>query len=281
MEALTAAVQAFDATPLGLQVDPDAEAAVLRSLRRTGLLLLGETHGVAQTPVLVEELIAWFGLGGIALEWHEDLRPWLDRWITHGVLADPVWADPAMGVWGGDGRLTAGHLAALRRWGGSGLLITLMDGTIVVRPRLGEREAELGRRWWTERDAAMAGRVLAAPDALGGRLVVAGNLHTRLEPLPVDDPIGAQVGVPMGAELVRRRPGLCSIDCVYGPGQFYNLGPRRNDEDGLGGQRLDRPRLIMQKGALLLQVPSPREATVPHRDLPGLSPGYSSAPDAL
>jgi hypothetical protein len=41
-----------------------------------------------------------------------------------------------MGVWGGDGRLTAGHLAALRRWGGSGLLITLMDGTIVVRPRL-------------------------------------------------------------------------------------------------------------------------------------------------
>src|SRR4029453_11457991 len=63
MEALTAAVQAFDATPLGLQVDPDAEAAVLRSLRRTGLLLLGETHGVAQTPVLVEELIAWFGLG--------------------------------------------------------------------------------------------------------------------------------------------------------------------------------------------------------------------------
>ena len=101
---------------------------------------------------------------------------------------------------------------------------------------------------------------------------MAGNLHTRLEPLPVDDPIGAQVGVPMGAELARRRPGLCSIDCVYGPGQFYNLGPRRNDEDGLGGQRLDRPWLIMQKGALLLQVPSHREATVPHRDLPGLSP---------
>jgi hypothetical protein len=166
IEALTAAVEAFDASPLGLLGDPDAEAAVLQSLRRTGLLLLGERHGVAQTPVLVEELIAWLGLGGIALEWHEDLRPWLDRWITHGVLADPVWGSDLAGeVWGGDGRLTAGHLAALRRWAGSGLLITLMDGTIDVRPRLGEGEEEMGRRWWSERDAAMAGRVLAAPDA--------------------------------------------------------------------------------------------------------------------
>jgi hypothetical protein len=28
-------------------------------------VLLGEGHGVAQTPVLVEELIARFGLGGL------------------------------------------------------------------------------------------------------------------------------------------------------------------------------------------------------------------------
>jgi hypothetical protein len=35
IEALTAAARAFDATPLGLRVDPDAEAAVRESLRRT------------------------------------------------------------------------------------------------------------------------------------------------------------------------------------------------------------------------------------------------------
>jgi hypothetical protein len=273
IEALTAAVQAFDATPLGLQVDPDADAAVRQSLRRTGLVLLGERHGIEQTPVLVEELIAWFGLGGIALEWHEDLRPWLDHWITHGVLADVVWGDPPMDVWSGDGRLTAGHLAALRRWAAAGLLITLIDRTRVARPRPGESEKEMGRRWWSERDAAMAGRVLAAPDAPGGRLVVAGDLHTRLEPLPASDPVAAEIGVPMGAELARRRTGLRSINSVYGPGQFYNLGPRRSDLDGLPGQHIDTPRLIMQHGALLLQVPSPREATVPHRELPGLSFG--------
>jgi hypothetical protein len=84
-------------------------------VRRTGLVLLGEGHGIAQTPVLMEELIAWFGLGGIALEWDEDLGPWLDRWITDGVLADLDCRDLAVEVWSGDGRLTAGHLAALRR----------------------------------------------------------------------------------------------------------------------------------------------------------------------
>jgi len=58
IEALTAAAQASDATPLGLRVDPDAEAAVGESLRRTGLVLLGERDGVAETPALVEEMIA-------------------------------------------------------------------------------------------------------------------------------------------------------------------------------------------------------------------------------
>jgi hypothetical protein len=273
IEALTSAAQAFDATPLGLQVDPDADAAVRESLQRTGIVLLGEAHGMAETPVLVEELIAWFGLDGIALEWHEDLRPWLDGWIADGVLTDPVrGSDLAGEVWGGDGRLTAGHLAALRRWAASGVLITLMDGSTNYAPAPGGDRGGDGAAV-VERAGRGDGRpVLAAPDAPGGRLVVAGELHTRLEPLPLDDPIGAQIGVPMGVELARRRPGVCSIGCVYGPGQFYNLGPRCSEVDDLRGQQLDGPQLIMQQGELLLLMPSPREATVPHRELPGLPP---------
>jgi hypothetical protein len=75
----------------------------------------------------------------------------------------------------------------------------------------------------------------------------AGTLHTKLEPVPGGDLIGAQ--------LARQRPGLCSIDCVYGRGRFYNLGPRRH-RDRLRGQHLDAPRLIRQWRALLLLVPS-------------------------
>ena len=50
---------------------------------------MGERHGIEQTPVLVEELISWFGLGGIALEWDANLGPWLDRWLMDGVFVDP------------------------------------------------------------------------------------------------------------------------------------------------------------------------------------------------
>jgi hypothetical protein len=267
IEALAEAVQTFDATPLGLHVDPEADAAVRESLQRTGLVLLGERHGVEQTPLLVEELITWFGLGGIALEWDATLGPWLDRWVTDGVLVDPAQGDPAMQVWSGDGRLTAGHLAVLGRWAAAGLLINLMDGTPVVRPRPGESEEETDRRWWHEHDAVMADRVLSVSNVPGGWLVVAGNLHTRLKPLPASDPIAAQIGVPMGVKLADRRPGLHSIECVYGPGQFYNLGPRRS-QDNSEVQHADGPRLIMQQAGLLLEVPSPREATVPHRELP-------------
>jgi hypothetical protein len=282
IEALTAAVQAFDARPLGLQVDLDAEAAVRESLERTGLVLLGEAHGVAQTPVLVDELITWFGLGGIALEWDEDFGPWLDRWIAHGVIADPEEFDMAGLFWGGDGRITAGHLAALRKWAASGLLITLMDGTSIPPPVHGESAGEYERLFWTERDAGMARRVLAAPDPVGGRLVVAGGLHVRLEPLPDEHPIAAHVGIPMGAELARQRPGLCSTECVYGPGGFYNVGPR-HISDPLPGEPLNAPRLVRQQGGdLQLLVPSPREATVPQRELPDLNLwGGDIRPDML
>lgn len=104
------------------------------------------------------------------------------------------------------------------------------------------------------------------------RTAPAADLWWRLEPLPAGDPISAEIGVPMGRSW---RPGMCSINCVYGPGQFCNLGPRRSDLDGLPGQHMDTntPRLIMQHGAVLLQVPSPREATVPHREVRGLSFG--------
>jgi hypothetical protein len=92
----------------------------------------------------------------------------------------------------------------------------------------------------------------------------AGTLRTKLEPLPGGDLIGAP--------LARQRSGLCSIDCVYGRGRFYNLRPRRH-RDRLRGQHLDAPRLIRRRGALLLLVRSPREATVPHRELSGLRLG--------
>jgi hypothetical protein len=52
---------------------------------------------------------------------------------------------------------------------------------------------------WSQRDEAMAGRILAAPPAATGTLVVAGNAHTRTA--------RTRLGVPLGARLAGQRPG--------------------------------------------------------------------------
>ena len=87
-----------------------------------------------------------------------------------------------------------------------------------------------------------------------------------------------QTGATAGRRPDRRAAGSAAPGAVLdrwrlrARGRFYNLSPRRH-RDRLRGQHLDAPRLIRQRGALLLLVPSPREASVPHRELPGLRPG--------
>jgi hypothetical protein len=52
---------------------------------------------------------------------------------------------------------------------------------------------------WSDRDAAMTGRLLAGAGTGRPTLVVAGNAHTPVRPTPL--------GIPLGAVLAARRPG--------------------------------------------------------------------------
>jgi hypothetical protein len=126
------------------------------------------------------------------------------------------------------------------------LSLTLFDGT-------------MGADWdWSEHDEAMARRILAAPAAGRGTLVVAGNAHTPTE--------RTDLGVPLGACLAQERPGLREIQISYGGGRFYNSGPRRfRRRIGLPWRR---PRLREQRGSLVLDLPLAREAVVPRQPLP-------------
>ena len=56
-------------------IEPPALAAARRSLDESGLLLLGENHGVRENPLLIRALLQAFGLTSLALEWDEDLAP--------------------------------------------------------------------------------------------------------------------------------------------------------------------------------------------------------------
>ena len=110
----------------------------------------------------------------------------------------------------------------------------------------------------------MAERILARTTTASGTLAVAGNAHTHTAP--------TSLGVPLGAYLARKRPGVRSIRIKYGGGRFYNLEPRRFRPRGNIWRR--QIRLHQQRGHLILDLPAASEATVPQRpfDLPDAPP---------
>jgi hypothetical protein len=138
MEYLLHAAAEFVVADLALVTEPAALAAAQQSLDDSGLLLLGEVHGVRENPLLIRALMQVFGLTSLALEWHEDLAPVIETFLARGTLADhPL-------LWSGDGRITAGHLAVLaERAAAVPLEVILFDGTM----GLGWNCLSTTRRW--------------------------------------------------------------------------------------------------------------------------------------
>ena len=238
------AVADFPAVDLAVEVEPAARAAAERSVRESGFLLLGEVHGVRENPLIIGAMLREFALTGLALEWPDELAPVLGAFLAGEGLADhPL-------LWSGDGRITAGHLALLREHAAGPLELTLTDGL-------------MGADWsWSQRDEAMARRVLAAPAAGPGTLVVAGNAHTPVRP--------TRLGVPLGAVLASRRPGVREIRIDYRGGGYYNAAPRRFRPRT--GARLLSPALVLRNENLTLVLPSATEAVVPQRTGPLVLP---------
>jgi hypothetical protein len=244
MEELNRAVAQFEVSDLDLAIEPPALDAARRSLDESGLLLLGEVHGVRENPLLARVLMRAFGLNALALEWPDELAPAIDAFMLSGVLEDHLL------LWLGDGRITAGHLAVLREGVESGPLnLTLFDGRVSADAN------------WSARDELMADLILARATGTSpttGILAVAGNAHTPTSP--------THLGIPLGARLARQRPGVLEIRIRYGGGHFYNLEPRRfTPEAGIAPHQV---RLHLDRGSLLLDLPEATEAIVPHRPLP-------------
>jgi hypothetical protein len=241
LEALERAAAEFKVTDLEVMIEPSAQAAARRSLDHSGLLLLGEVHGVAENPLLIRALMQAFGLNGLMLEWPDDLAGVVRGFLAGGRLPDhPL-------LWLGDGRITAGHLAVLRERATAGQLgLALFDGITAAD-------------WsWSQRDAAMATRILAGATAASGTLAVAGNAHTTTRP--------TSLGVPLGACLSRERPGIRDIRITYGRGGFYNMQPCHfHPSINIWPSQI---RLYQERGSLILELPAATEAIVPHRPRP-------------
>ena len=93
-----------------------ALAAARQSLDSSGLLLLGEVHGVREDPLLIRALMQALELASVALEWPGDFTSVIGAFLAGGTL-DDHWL-----LWGGDGRITAGHLAVLAERAAAGPL---------------------------------------------------------------------------------------------------------------------------------------------------------------
>jgi hypothetical protein len=201
-------------------------------------------QGVAENPLLIRALMQAFGLTSLALEWPDDLAPEMAAFLAGGTLADHP------DLWPGDGRITAGHLAVLAERAAAGPFeLTLFDGTT-------------GAGWsWSQRDEAMATRILAGAAADIGTLAVAGNAHT-----PVSH---TELGIPMGACLAQTRPGVREIRINYRGGSYYNFEPGRFADAGPQQRQI---RLYQHDDALVLDLPSASEAVVRQHSQPRLPP---------
>ncbi|HTF47065.1 MAG TPA: hypothetical protein VK735_06410 [Pseudonocardia sp.] len=236
---------------LDLAVATDALEAVRDSLDATGLVLLGEIHGILQTAGLVAELVDLLDISLLALEWPAELTGVVATWVTDGELPDHPY------LWLGDGRITAGHLHLLKQLGSrtppvSSLLFDATD------PGSMDPTTMSTEQMWTARDHAMAENLASALAGSGQRcLAVAGNAHTHLTE--------GRYGRPMGAWLADDLPELRSITVRYGPGRIYNGGSHT-----INSERPDMAmaRLHLDQQDLLLDLPAPAEATVPHRQIP-------------
>ena len=243
IEVFQQAVNEFDVTALRLTIDPAALAAARQSLDESGLLLLGEVHGVRQNPLLARALMAALEVTGLALEWPAGLAAGVSGFFADGRVPD----HPQL--WDGDGRITVGHFALLReRFLAQRLqALTLFDG--------------VDGAGWSQRESAMAERILNAEGRASRTLVIAGNAHTALTP--------TMLGVPLGARLAEWRPGVREIHIRYGNGTYYSRSPQRfNQQFSLRR----RARLRAEGGSLVLELPAPMKARVPHRVSASLPP---------
>jgi hypothetical protein len=192
--AFAAAVDAYAFEDVAL--DADAIARLGRSLARAGLVVVGEPHGVRETPAVLYALARTLGIRALAFEWsHEEMDGRLD--------IDALWRlSPTAEFFGGDGRITPGHFALVRR---------LRPDAVIAYDRLDPEPAPE----WPARDREMAERLLREWDGETPLLVLTGAFHAQL---------AAKDGMPLAAHLARARPGLEPAMLSYADGECWSRG---------------------------------------------------------
>jgi hypothetical protein len=216
------------------------EAEVLRraaeSLAATGLLVVGESHGVHETPSFLYRLARELGTRALAFEWsYEELDETVQAFVAGAPFDfERLWSlPPSAELFCGDGRVTAGHFALLERLRADGLL-----QQAIAFDRLDPDPPEP----WQAREQELARRLL---DEWDGEplLVLTGAFHAQL---------AAPGGTTMAGHLSRARRALAPAMLEYARGSCWSRG-----EQDAGGP--------MPRAPLVLRVTVATPAIVPGR----------------
>jgi len=200
------AIKNIEVGEIDTEFDEKSVESLVSELGTTKLLLLGEIHGVKENVDIIYTLFKKFGFKKLALEWNKELQDTAKKFLQTGELDFNAIKDSP------DGRITAGHFALLKKLQNDGLLETLVcfDGATPSAD-------------WDTRDASMAKNIITnlANDTT---LVIAGNLHTQVEPITFDDEKVEHH--PMGENIKKQIPDVPSGKIKYFTGQFYNFGTK-------------------------------------------------------
>ncbi|HEC94036.1 MAG TPA: hypothetical protein ENI56_01515 [Candidatus Kaiserbacteria bacterium] len=242
--AFVEAIKNIEVGEIDTEFDEKSAKSLVSEIGVAKLLLLGETHGVKENVDIIYTLFKKFGFNKLAFEWNKELQDTAENFLQTGELDFEAIKDSS------DGRITAGHFALLKKLQDEGSLKALVCF-----------DSETPFVDWDTQNASMAKNIITNL-ADGTTLVVAGNLHTQVEPITFDDEKGEHH--PMGENVKKQIPDVPSGKIKYLTGQFHNYGTKDFREKPKG---VELPKARFYKsddGIYSFELPEAHVAVVPN-----------------
>ena len=195
-------VKNFKIKEINTTFNENSVRELISKLNETKLFLLGETHGVKENVNIIYTLFKKFGFKVLALEWDKKLQIEVENFLQTGKFNFKAIQNSS------DGRITAGHFALLKK---------LKAEKLLEKVVCFDEQVQSGN--WDDRDKSMAENIMINISK-SKMIAVAGNFHTKLEPIFFD----GKTHHPLGENIKNQIPNVPSGLIQYLTGQYYNYG---------------------------------------------------------